>query len=360
MFDLKSDYVDSKRRIDAFWERELIDRPVVQFSLYKPRHERQALPASGHQTARDRWLDAEFQADLARADLSNQFFMGDTLPVAWPNLGPDLFATFYGCELEFGDYGTSWSVPMLTDWADAGQLQFDVESPYLRALNSLTDALLDRGKGTFIVGMTDWHPGGDCVAALRDPQTLAFDMIDHPEEVKALLPGINRDYFTIYDKFYDKLRAAGQPITSWLTLLSEGKYYIPSNDFSIMISTDMFVDVFLPGLIEECRFLDRSIYHLDGPGALRHLDVILAIPELDALQYVPGAGNEGFAKWINVYRRAQAAHKAIQVFCTMDEVPLVMETLDPHGLYLLVDGVPDAESACAMLHDLERWTMAVA
>ena len=70
-----------------------------------------------------------------------------------------------------------------------------------------------------------------------------------------------------------------------------------------MISTRMFEDVFLPGLVDECRFLDRSIYHLDGPGALRHLDSILAIPELDALQWVFGAGNEGFHRWVEVYRK---------------------------------------------------------
>ena len=261
------------------------------------------------------------------------------MPVAHPNLGPEILSALYGCPIHFGDFGTSWTEPILHDWADVDQIQLDWNSPYLAKLDELTDAFLEVGRDKFIVGMTDWHPGGDCIAALREPQLLAMDMLEHVDEIRALLPRITRDYFQIYDRFYEKLRAHGQPISTWLPLVCDEKYYIPSNDFSIMISKQMFDDIFLPGIAEECRFLDRSIYHLDGPGALRHLDSILAIPELDALQYVPGAGNEGFARWVDVYRRAQAAGKAIQVFCTLEEVDHVMETLDPRGLFLAVNGV---------------------
>jgi hypothetical protein len=70
--------------------------------------------------------------------------------------------------------------------------------------------------------------------------------------------------------------------------------------------------VFLPGIVRECRFYERSIYHLDGPGALRHLESILSIPELNALQWVPGAGRENFSQWVQVYRQVQAAGKGIR------------------------------------------------
>jgi hypothetical protein len=203
--------------------------------------------------------------------------------------------------------------------------------------------------------MTDWHPGGDAIAAFRDPANLAMDMILHLDEVEALLVRLEADYFRIYDVFYEKLRAAGQPISTWTTLVCDCKYYVPSNDFSIMISTEMFEDVFLPGIIRECQFLDRSIYHLDGPGALRHLDALLAIEELDALQWVFGAGNEGFHRWVDVYRRTQAAGKGIQVMCTFDEVRQVMDTLDPRGLFLSVSEVPSRKAAEAMLADLGKW-----
>ena len=122
-----------------------------------------------------------------------------------------------------------------------------------------------------------------------------------------------------------------------------------------MVSKRMFDEVFLPGIVRECRFLDRSIYHLDGPGALRHLDSILEIPELDAMQWVFGAGNEGFHRWVRVYQRVQAAGKGIQVTCDIQEVSQVMETLSPRGLYLSVGGVSSREEGETLLRHLEQW-----
>lgn len=355
MYELKPDYEQTKIRIEAFWECELIDRPVMQFPLWKPEEEQKPLPESHHATARERWLDARYQAQYHRALLSNQLFLGDTLPVAHPNLGPEIFSVFYGCPVHFGDYGTSWTEPILEDWEQIDDIRFESDSPYLAKLHEMTDAFLEVGRNKFITGMTDWHPGGDWLAAIRDPQDLAMDLIMHPEEVKVLLDRAERDYFRVYDVFYEKLRSAGQPISTWLTLMSDERYYVPSNDFSYMISNEMFEDIFLPGIVHECQFLAHSIYHLDGPGALRHLDSILAIPELNALQYVPGAGNEGFHKWVDVYRQVQAAGKGAEVFCDYKEIDDVMETLDPHGLYLYIGGVPSAEAGRDVLARLEAW-----
>jgi hypothetical protein len=358
MFKLKPDYEMTRQRIQAFWELELIDRPVVQFSgLLKPPEECLPLPPSHHTTSADRWMDAQYQAERALVSLSNQEFLGDTLPITFPNLGPEVFSCFYGCPLHFGDYGTSWTDPIMTDWSQAADLHLDWNSPYLNKLHEMTDALIELGKDTFITGMTDWHPGGDAIAAFRDPQLLAMDMIDHKDAVMTLLQQLEADYFKVYDIFYAKLRAAGLPCTSWTPLIHDGKYYIPSNDFSIMVSDRMFQEVFLPGIIRECQFLDRSIYHLDGPRALSHLDTLLSIPELDAIQYVWGTGNEGFHRWVWVYQRVQQARKGIQVICDVSELEQIIEALDPHGVFLTMDGVRDRDTAEAVLRRLERWAV---
>ncbi len=355
MFALKPDFELVKQRIEAFWQRDVLDRPVTMFSLYKPVANCVPLPASHHGSSAERWMDTQYLVEWTQAALANQVFLGDNLPIAWPNLGPEVMSALYGCPLHFGDYGTSWSDPILFDWKDADQIRLDWNGPYLLKLHEMTDALLEAGKDRFIVGMTDWHPGGDCIAAFRDPMNLAMDLITHKEQVKSLLDRVEADYYQLYNVFYNKLRAAGQPITSWTPLVCDGKYYIPSNDFSIMISTAMFEEIFLPGISRECHFLDHSIYHLDGPGALRHLNSILAIPELDALQFVPGAGSEGFNKWIPVYQKAQAAGKGVQVDCTPDDLNLLMDTLIPRGLFLQMSGIDSPETANAVLKSLESW-----
>jgi len=346
-------------RLEAFWAADALDRPVVQMALEKPPDQRIPLPLAHQATSAERWLDIQYQVELTCAQLSNREYLGETLPVAFPNLGPEVLAAFYGCPLHFGDYGTSWTDPVLYRWEDAPTIQLDWQHPYFRNLADLTDALLEAGRGKFLTGLPDWHSGGDLVAALRDPQQLAIDLIEHPEEVRQLLGRLQVDYFKIYDFWYDKVHRDGLPTTSWLELAAYGRYYIPSNDFSGMISSRMFADFFLEGIIAECRFLDTSIYHLDGPGALRHLDLLLAIPELNALQWVPGAGNEVFARWVPVYQRAQRTGKAIIVYCAVQDLPLVQQTLQPQGLALGISGVTSRQMGEAILADLEKWTTTV-
>ncbi len=355
MLEYKPDFEQTKERIEAFWRREVLDRPVVMFGLARPPEQQRPMPQKPFTTWEDYWMDIPFQTERALTSVSNQLFLGDTLPVIFPNLGPEVFSGFYGCKLHYGA-DTSWSEPILSDIRQADQLALDWNSPLLKWLLDMTDALLEVGRGKFITGMPDWHPGGDAIAAFRDPQNLAMDMLDHLDAVKALLQRLEGDYFKVYDLFYEKLRANGQPITSWTPLIADGRYYIPSNDFSIMISKRLFDEVFLPGIQRECQYLQHSIYHLDGPGALRHLDSLLSIPELDALQWVPGAGSKGFGRWVWVYQRAQQAGKGIQVICDISEIPLIMETLDPRGVLLSVGGVPNAEAGQKMLRDLEAWT----
>jgi hypothetical protein len=191
--------------------------------------------------------------------------------------------------------------------------------------------------------------------ALRNPQDLAIDLIEQPEQVKALLKRLQSDYFNVYDFWFERFQASRQPITSWLELASYAKYYIPSNDFSAMVSTKMYKEFFLPGIIDECQFLDRSIYHLDGPGALRHLDCILEIPELDAIQWVPGAGREKFSNWVSIYQKIQAAGKSMIVYCSLDEIELLKQTLKPKGLAISISGIGSPEIGESVLLGFEEW-----
>jgi hypothetical protein len=143
--------------------------------------------------------------------------------------------------------------------------------------------------------------------------------------------------FEAYNLFYDVLHDAGMPSTSWLKAIDDGKFYIPSNDFSCMISKEMYDDIFLPGIIEECAFYDRSIYHLDGPGALKHLDSLLEIDDLDGIQWVPGEGNGFFEEWIHVYKKIQEKGKCMDIHTlSLNSLPLLFENLVVFDCHLIV------------------------
>ena len=354
MFEYKPDFEKVLDRYEAWWDAQI---PLVSIAFAKPAEEQIPYPpAKDHPTLRDRWLDTEYLVENTRARMANIHFFADALPTVFPNLGPEIYSAFYGCPLEFSE-NTSWSVPILDSWDQAAvdALKLDTENFYFRKLEEMTDALIDIGKGKFIVGYTDIHPGGDGIAAFRDPQEFCFDMLEHPAEVKALVDRVTDDFFQVYDHFYDKLSAAGMPSTSWLSATCKGKYHIPSNDFSCMVSDEMFADLFLPGIARECAHMDRCIYHLDGPQALRFLDPLLDIPDLHAVQWVAGANYDYWGDWIEVYQHIQERGKSFCLGVPLKDLDKLFQALKPEGCWVSVGGVTDQETAEEVVKAIERW-----
>ncbi|MCR4622436.1 MAG: hypothetical protein K5663_10195 [Clostridiales bacterium] len=353
-FELKPDYEQVKRRYMAFWEREIADRPPVCVTL--PKAVAKPFKGKAYACIDEKWLDVDARIDETAAALESTDFLYDSLPIAWPNLGPEIFSAWCGCPYGFAQT-TAWSRPAISDWEkDFANTRLDMNHPLFKKMAEYTEKLIERGRGRFIVGLTDFHPGGDHIAALRGGQQLAVDLLENPEWVKKALSRAEGEYYAAYGVFYRMIHEAGMPTTSWTPLINDGTYYIPSNDFSCMVSREMFNEFFLPGIRRECAFYERSIYHLDGQGALRHLDALLEIPELDAVQWVCGAGNEGYHRWVDVYRRIQAAHKGIQMMCDIKELDLIFETLRPEGVWFSgISGIHDRETAEYAVKRIARW-----
>lgn len=342
-------------RQDAFWDCAVLDRPVVVFSVPQANPEFPAPPEPSYASHRERWFDAEQIARRAVHSVHQAEYMGDALPLLSPNLGPEVFSAFFGMEMEYGER-TSWSIPNLTDWSQKDAVQFSTDNPYWKQLVAMTETFLEVGRGHYYTGITDLHPGGDAVAAFRDPLELNIDMLEHPDEVKDMVARITPVFGRVYDHFADQLQGAGQAITCWAGIASRRRWYVPSNDFSCMISKAMFDEVFLEGIRQECAHLEASIYHLDGPGALQHLDSLLAIPELNAIQWVYGAGNGRATDWLEVYKKCQAAGKGIQLHIGLDELDTIIAELRPEGVWMGVGGVADRAAGEAVLKKVAAWT----
>ncbi|HTL51637.1 MAG TPA: trimethylamine corrinoid protein 2 [Planctomycetota bacterium] len=348
----KPDAEAACRRMAAWWEGEILDRPVVQITA--PRRKKIPEPHKTHPNLRARWMDVDYLIDRAKARIANTLYVGEVLPTFQPNLGPDYLAGIMGVHLEFAEE-TSWSSPFLTDWADTPKLQIQLDNEYLRTMLAFTRKACEQASGQFIVGITDLHPGGDLAAALRGPQQFCLDVIESPREVLALMRHLKPAFYTAFDQQHAILKEFGQPLTTtWLPLFSPGRYYVPSNDFSCMVSPKMFEKFFVEEIEEEIAWLDRSIYHLDGPQALPHLDRLLAIKKLDAIQYVYGDGAKPASRWLDVYRKIQAAGKRVQVTVTPDDLTKFMAGIGPQGV-MISTWAESEDHAAAILKQVTQW-----
>jgi len=350
----KPDAAKACERMAAWWEKEILDRPTIQVCAPKPKPK--PGPKKHHASLRDRWMDVDYVLEGAQTNVANTYWGGECLPAVATNLGPDVVAAAYGCPLVFEET-TSWSEPCLKDWDAVPRLKLNHEDIYLKTILEMTRRALQMGRGKFLVSHTDLHPGGDLAAALRDPQQLALDVALEPERVRELLKQVRPAFHEYYDLQYRIIQEHGQKLTTtWLPLFSPGRYYPPSNDFSIMISPQMFREFFLDELTEECEWLDRSCYHLDGPGALRHLDTLLGIDALDAIQFVYGAGNEPASRWLHVYKRIQDAGKNIQVHVEPSDIDPFMQALRPEGV-MMTTWAASVEDAEALIAKVAKWPL---
>ena len=125
-----------------------------------------------------------------------------------------------------------------------------------------------------------------------------------------------------------------------------------------MVSPAIARDLIYPTLVTEMAGLERSIFHLDGPQALPHLDLTLSLPGLNALQWVYGDGHGPAARWLDVYRRARAAGKSLEVTAANAADALtVLRELGPAGVWLIIE-TPFATAAEAesFLREVARVT----
>ena len=325
----KPDFERARTYWHAFWEREVLDRPVAVVTAPKdPAHpvKKPSIIAGaggdflGALAGYERWAEATY-------------FAGEALPSVDVWFGPDQFAAFLGAELVFAeDDETSWAKPCVTDWSTV-QLKLD-ETP-----GSVWSQLLDRlrtaaeyGQGKFLVSTLDMHSNLDALRGLRGTQELCFDIIDHPDEVERALDQVRALYAPVYEAVF----AAGQMqqgTTSWLPAFCERRFAVVECDVICLLSQKHARRFVLPAIAEEAAYLDHCIYHYDGPQALTHLDDILAIPDFDVIQWVPGDGQPRSVEWMDLLQKIQAAGKGLYLYdWTLEDLEQHYRDLRPEGV----------------------------
>ena len=351
----KPDFDVAMKRIEAWFEGEILDRAPFRFMAHKAFLDTGAdLAGLSADERRARWMDPEYQVDRFMSSIKGRKFHGETFPVYWPNLGPDVYPAFYGAPLHFGEV-TSWSTPIVREWDDLDGLAFSPANEYFSWLDEMTRHALERCQGLFMVGYTDLHPGLDCAAAWRDPQQLCIDMIDHPEQVARLAELAIADFETIYYHFDALLKALGQLSVSWMGIPSFGRMHIPSCDFSNLISPAMFEEYGLPILQREVKTMTHNVFHVDGKRVARHLETILSVPEVHAIQWVQGVGDDQpIMQWLPFIKRMQDRGVPVIVDLKKEELDAFMAATRPEKLFLWI-ATDDEDEELAIIQRLENW-----
>ncbi len=336
-----NDFERIKRRYQEFWALENHDAPLYKLTGVKNINQNHEPPVSLEQ----RWLDEEYIIRSARKRMENCIYAGVSFPVLCADLGPDILGAVIGDEIEFGE-NTSFAKHLFTDVPLSDiDLKFDENNKWWKKIDSMLKTYINDAKGDYIVGFADWHGGNDALVSLIGPERLCMELYDNPDEVKRLNNQLFEIFKTIMNRSYSVTKPHQEGTTHWLSLWHPGLWYNTSCDFNIVLSADMFEEFVIPPLEKDLSFLEKSIYHLDGPGAFRHLDRLLELNNLHGIQLVYGAGAPPALHWLPELKRIQAKGKSIDLICQAHELPTLLSELKPEGLHLNIQ--PDWDSGKA-------------
>ncbi len=293
------------------------------------------------------WFDPEWRGDNIHYRLSRSSFKADILAVANTHLGPGSLAAILGAELEGGP-DTIWIHPRATP---ADPIRLDEDNRWWRLHLDLIRACKKRSQGRYLVGCPDLIEGLDTLAGLWGTQPVLLEMMDHPDELEQALDAVNRIWREVFERIYSEINENGEMAFCYFSLWAPGRVAKLQSDISGMISPRNFRRFVRPFIRQQCQWLDYSLYHLDGMEALRHLDALLEIEELDAIQWTPGIGQPqgGDPRWYDLYRRIRAAGKAVMPSgVKLAELQPLLDAIGPAGVNVLMDFRSEREINAAL------------
>jgi hypothetical protein len=338
----KSDWEETKGRLTRWWDRKgLVIGRYGALDAGRCVHA-QVPPPERPATLEAFYCDPGFRAAQAEHQLSRSAFPLDMLPIATTNTGPGSLALMLGATPGFAE-DTVWYHPCWENEEEPGRLpalRFDPDNRWWRVTEAMMVACAERARGKYIVGCPDLIENLDVLASLRGAETLLIDMLERPEWVAEKVREINQAWHEAHERIYRIIRmedgsSAFGPFRIW----GPGRVAKIQCDASAQFSPGMFRRFALPSLAEQCAWLDHSLYHLDGTQAMAHLDALLEIGDLDAVEWTPQAGIEtgGSPRWHGMYRRIREAGKSVQVLDVRpEEVVPLLDAIGTEGVYLFV------------------------
>ncbi len=302
-----------------------------------------------------RWFDPEWRAEYLDWYVAHSSLMADMLPVANTQLGPGSLAAILGGVFEGGE-DTIWIHP---DPNYTDDIKFDRNHPNWLLHKNLLKACKQKAQGHYYVGMPDLMEGLDVLAAIKGTDKVLLDTVMQPEVLEHQMQQINDIYFQVFDELYDIIREGDEMAFCYFSSWAPGKMSKLQCDISTMISVDDYRRFVQPFIREQCQKLDYTLYHLDGVGAMHHLDALLEIKELNAIQWTPGVGEPqgGNAKWYDLYKRILAGGKSILAsWVTLDELRPLLDNIGGDGVHLEMDfhNEHEVEEAMKIVQDFEH------
>lgn len=349
------DWAKAKQRFTDLWENNPTKIPYVGITAKKEN----PLPYPQQpEMDEDYWLDAEWSAAAYLINIKNKYYIGETVPSS-------LLMTAWLCSLggrpEF-NRATIW-------FKHDGEIDFSKPSPYRHNPN---DPWVLKFKHLFetvvklaaqerfgVEGTLAGLPANDLLSMHMGTDNFLIALLEHPEWIReAIIQGaedllkVKIEFMEFAEKYIGDLSYCG---AGWMPVWGPKPFIRTQSDVSCMLSPDAFEQFVLPELdIYGKRF--PLWYHLDGGNAKQHLPILLSLPYLKFVQYVPMPSEPlNGIEHLSFYKQVQAAGKIIHIKVSNDRITEeLIKELDPSRI-LLETSTESLRQAEELLNKIAKW-----
>jgi len=335
----KPDQKEARERLNAFWNRDAIDRPALYVTAKKtsiPNISSMIEPGE-----EDNWeFSPQRYCNLFTDLFDNTLYLAEAFPGAvlpWGSLLCYL-AVQCGGEYEYDEIGSAWIKP-LADIYERKNLVFNENHEVIDKLNAIYEKLAEALKNKAFINPPCTIEPITTLSLFRDTDQLCLDLTDRPAQVKETIKKMSDIYIDGYDYYYKKLKKLGYGDTSsWYnTMGPDGKVDDCQCDFAVLLSPDMFEEFVVPSLCQTTDYFDYNLYHLDGTCQMRFLDQIASIPRINGIQWNPETTAGPPSEWIDAFKRIQEKNLGLHIWCpSISEAKILTKELRPEGLFLIL------------------------
>ena len=171
----------------------------------------------------------------------------------------------------------------------------------------------------------------------RGTHQLLLDLYESPDEVIRVSKELTDVAIRHYEESCDIIKNTGnRGTTDWLPLWSPQRHHMFQCDFICMISPKMFEQFALSDLDRCFQRTDHAFYHLDGPGAIPHLDMLLSLESLHGVQWNPAPQKPRASDWIPLLKRIKDGGKLCLVSTDPDGARQIVREIGGRGVCLIV------------------------
>lgn len=333
----KNNWEETKVKWTNYWKHQNTGRPLMAVFARKPEIEQYAngqpgtsdnylhpicqgqyynLPEELRWTDMDdKYLNAERMVARYRYFCETHEFMGESFPNLCVDLGPGSLAAYLGSDIGFNE-STVWFTETYEDVESLPELKFNPENSWWKRHLALVQECRRLAGDDFLVDMPDLMENVDVLASLCGSSNVLTDMLMEPELVEARIADVTNAYYSYYDRLHEEIcdENGGNAYTVF-QIWGPGKTTKLQCDLSAMFSADTFREFIQEPLRQQAKKADQVLYHLDGAEAIRHLDALMEIDEIDALQWTSGdiKPDGTFEQWDEIYDKVIAAGKSLWV-----------------------------------------------